>query len=144
MVKLVQPDASAAYKVARDVTTAQEAADLGLVVVELNHSTNPPTPIWGKYITKSGAALEITRSKAGDTEVVPASSAGALTPASTGDKGALLNPDDPVRHGLGETNIHEDGAVADPVTEASAQEEIVSENAYDVAQDNTLKTGKKK
>lgn len=42
-------DSGGAYETAPGVTD-EEAAELGLIVVELSYTTNPPTPTYGRYV----------------------------------------------------------------------------------------------
>lgn len=112
-MKAIQPE-GAAYKVVPGCT-AEQAAEKGYAVVELSMATNPPTPIYGFYTdTETGAALERTVPADSTTKVVPAGSgAGAVFDANaTGDKGALVNQNDPIIHGTDGQDIHADGSPA--------------------------------
>lgn len=117
-----------AYEVAVGIT-AKEAAEAGLVVVEWAYSTNPPGPIYGRYKdAPKGHALGITVDDTGGTKVVGAGGP-PVTPASAGgDKGSLVNPNDPVIHGgTGDESVHADNAeplVRDLKAEEAEQREI--------------------
>jgi len=91
--------------------TAAEAAEKGYVVVET--SADGTSPIYGRYLdTATGAALETLADK-DDRVAIPAGGE-SVAKLVAGDKGALLNPDDPIVHGQADKNPHEDGAPALP------------------------------
>jgi hypothetical protein len=137
MTKFVSTPGSA-YEVALDIT-AEEAAEQGLVIVEQSHSTNPPTPIFGRYKdAPAGSALGVTVAKEDGTKVVGAG--GIAAPAAVaaadglGQKGALLNINDPVVHGgTGDESVHADGA-APLADNDDAQREALLAGAHDSTQ----------
>lgn len=134
MVKFISSPGSA-YEVATGIT-AEEAAEQGLVVVEQSHSTNPPTPVYGRYKNApSGHALGVTVAAGEDTKVVGGGS--VATPTSTsagdggGDKGSLVNVNDPVIHGgTGDETVHADNA-APLANDAAAQRTILLAGAHE-------------
>lgn len=131
MTKFVSSPGSA-YEVAIGVTAA-EAAELGLAVVEQSYSTNPPTPVYGRYKdAPDGSALGVTVADNDKTKVVGAGGVSAAAPAATGgDKGSLLNLNDPVVHGgTGEESVHADGA-APLADDADEQTRLLKEGAHD-------------
>lgn len=130
MTKFVSSPGSA-YEVAIGIT-AQEAQEQGLVVVELSHSTTPPTPVFGRYKdAPSGSALGVTVDDKGGTKVVGAGGAPFATASAGGDKGLLLNINDPVVHGgTGEQTVHADNA-APLADDANEQERLIREGAHD-------------
>lgn len=131
MVKLHDAGGGAAYRVARGVT-AQEAADAGLAVVELNYSTSPPTPIYGAYTdTETGAAVEMTVHQPSETRVVPAGGAIAMPTAGVSTKGDLANRNDPIVHGAADADIHADGSQPDIDALRAADEAAAREGATD-------------
>jgi hypothetical protein len=131
MVKFRSAGDDAAYEIAVGVTSAEEAAKLGLAVVENDPTTNAPTA-YGRYKNApDDGPLGITVPKSTDTEVRGGGnvSAGADT-ARAGNKGNLVNPDDPVIHG-GSDEIHRDGAeppVEDLEAERREQTEVAEES----------------
>jgi hypothetical protein len=110
MVKFRDAGEGAAYEIAQGVHSAEEAAKLGLAVVEVDATSGAPTA-WGRYKgAPDGGPLGITSAVSSDTEVVAGGAAAPSAPATaTGGKGNLVNPDDPVIHG-GSDAIHADGA----------------------------------
>lgn len=140
MTKFVSSEGSA-YEVALGVT-AEEAAKQGLVVVEYSYSTNPPTPIFGRYKdAPKGAALGVTVDDTGGTKVVGAGGPAFAAASPGGDKGQLLNTNDPVVHGgTGDETVHADNALP-LVDNAVEQEALVREGAHDPTKE--APTGKK-
>lgn len=132
MTKFVSSD-NAAYEVALGITAA-EAAEQNLAIVEYSYSTNPPTPIFGRYKdAPGGSPLGITVADDGKTKVVGGGDVSAEAAAANGgaNKGALLNPNDPVVHGgTGDETVHADGAkpLAD---DAAEQQRLLEEGAHD-------------
>ena len=131
MVKYVSSPGSA-YEVAVGVT-AEEAAELGLVVVEQIYNGTVPSPVYGRYKdAPSGLALGVTVSDDVKTKVVGAGGlTGTAAPATDsvaaaeGSKGNFINPNDPVIHGgTGKDSVHKDGASPpslDPATDLRDQ-----------------------
>lgn len=106
MAKDYKTSPKAAYKVVPNCT-AEEAADKGYVVVENN--ADGTAPVFGYYEnTATGAAMEILADK-DEREPVPAGGE-PVAMMAPGNKGALVNPDDPVVHGTADNNPHADGA----------------------------------
>lgn len=133
-VKLYDAGEGAAYKVARGIS-AQEAADAGLAVVELNFSTNPPAPVFGAYTdTQTGAAVEMTVHQPSETRVVPAGGAIASPAPAAATKGGLVNESDPIVHGAGDADIHADGSAPDIDALKAADEAAAQEGATDPTQ----------
>jgi hypothetical protein len=132
-----------AYEVALGVTP-QEAADNGLAIVEMNYSTNPPSPVYGRYKdAPKGHPLGVTVASATDTKVIGAGGVPAIPPrASGGDKGDAVNLNDPVVHGgTGDATIHADNAeplVRDLEAERAAERER-SEASLEAASKTTKK-----
>ena len=122
--------------------TREEAEDKGYVVVEWSLATNPPSPVYGRYIdTESGAALEVTVPVDNTTKVRPAGGDTVAT-AAAGDKGALVNPNDPVIHGQSEEGQHHDGADAFTKQESMDQlKDVLADGAFDG--ENVEKASKK-
>lgn len=116
MSKKRNPRSDAAYKVYPGVT-AEEAEDKGYQIVEWNLSTTPHTPIYGEYL--------------GDNDdAIPAGA--AATAAASNEKGALVNPNDPVIHGTAGEEVHADGSA--PVNrqeQLEATREQVEAGAFD-------------
>jgi hypothetical protein len=122
MVKFRDAGPKAAYEIAVGVT-AEEAAELGLAVVETDPTSGAPTA-YGRYKgAPDGGPLGITvPGSEDDTHVVAGGDVGAPPPggvASAGNKGDILNPNDPVIHG-GSDEIHADNAQP-PVEDLDAQ-----------------------
>lgn len=109
MTKFVRPE-GAAYEIAPGVTR-EEAAELGLTMVEQNYGTTPPTPIFGRYLdAPKGSGLGVTVQQPSDTRIVGGGSLGA-DPAAGPDKGVVMKPESPIVHNPEpDTSIHEDGA----------------------------------
>lgn len=129
--KLVKTSESAAYRVAIGAT-AEDAARDGLGVVELNHSTVPPAPIYGIYddAPKDGP-IPITVAKAADTEVIGGGTVGEPgMPSALGGKGSLANLNDPVVRPVGDESIHADGS-APPQVDPAAEETALRDAAAD-------------
>jgi hypothetical protein len=141
MTKFYRPE-GAAYEVALGITAAEAAAQ-NLAIVEYSYSTNPPTPIFGRYLdAPDGSPLGITVPDDGKTKVIGGGDVSAEAAAAAGgDKGALLNVNDPVIHGgTGDETIHADGAA--PLEDDEAEQRRLLEEG---AHDNTAepRTGKK-
>jgi len=120
-----------AYEVALGVT-AQEAQEQRLAVVELSYATIPPTPIFGRYLdAPEGSALGITVDDTVSTKVIGAGGGSFAAAPGGGDKGSLLNLNDPVVHGgTGAVSVHADGD--EPLkNDAAAQEELLRAGAHD-------------
>lgn len=124
-MKFVKAGPNAAYEVAIGVTS-EEAAEAGLAVVEQSYSTNPPTPIYGRYLNApSGSPLGVTVDDRGDTKVIGAGGVSAPLGNGGGDKGMLVNRNDPVIHGgTGEESVHADNAA--PLAPDDAEEERIA------------------
>lgn len=105
--KFIKTSPDAAYEIAVGVTDPQEAADLGLAVVESTATGQPAS--YGRYIgAPGGAPLGITVDKAGETEVIGGGGVNPNTaPAVAGQKGEVVNQDDPFVHGG--SDMHADG-----------------------------------
>jgi hypothetical protein len=130
-MKFIKTSPDAAYEIAVGVT-AEEAAEAKLAVVEQSYSTNPPTPIYGRYLdAPKGHPLGVTVDKPGNTEVIGAGSVGSPGPSGGGDKGQLVNLNDPVIHGgTGDESVHADNSP--PLVEDTAeQERVVRAGAHD-------------
>lgn len=111
MVKFREASPGAAYEVAIGVTDAEEAAKMGLAVVESTPEGRPAA--YGRYKgAPDGGPLGITVDKSTDTEVVAGGGVSPGAADATGpDKGDFVNVDDPFVHGgTGEGSIHADGA----------------------------------
>jgi hypothetical protein len=111
-----------AYEVALGVT-AEEAAKAGLGVVEYSYSTNPPSPVYGRYKdAPKGGPLGITTAQPADTKVIAGGAVSASPPAPVGgDKGAVVNANDPFVHGgTGDDTIHADNTEP-PVRDIAAE-----------------------
>jgi hypothetical protein len=104
-MKAVKTSPKAAYETFPGMT-AEEAADNGYVVVETNGDGG--APIYGRYLnTVTGAAMETLADR---DERVPVPAGGEpLAEPVTANKGALINPNDPIVHGQ-DHNPHPDGA----------------------------------
>jgi len=108
-VKFRSAGDKAAYEIADGVTDQDQAAELGLAAVECDPTTGAPTA-YGRYKdAPDGGPLGITAPAAPDTEVVAGGDVGPGGPPSAGNKGDIVNPNDPVIHG-GSDEIHADGA----------------------------------
>lgn len=115
-LKFTSSDDSA-YEVAIGAT-AEDAVANNLAVVEMNFSTSPPSPIYGRYKdAPSGSGLGVTVDKSSDTKVIGGGSLGIVPPASP-DKGSLVNLADPFVRG---EFIHADGTDA-PVRDIATEE----------------------
>jgi hypothetical protein len=121
MVKFRSAGEDAAYEIAVGVTDAEEAAKLKLAVVETDPTSGAPTA-YGRYKdAPDGGPLGITVASPTDTKVIGGGHVSANADAApAGNKGNLINPDDPVIHG-GSDEIHKDGA-APPVEDLAAEE----------------------
>jgi hypothetical protein len=109
MVKFREAGEGAAYEIAEGVTDQDEAAKLGLAVVEVDPTSGRPIA-YGRYKgAPDGGPLGITRDKAPDSEVVAGGDVGPGGPAPAGNKGDIINVNDPVIHG-GSDEIHADNA----------------------------------
>lgn len=131
MTKFISSPGSA-YETAVGVT-AEEAREQGLAIVELSYSTRPPTPIFGRYKdAPNGSPLGVTVDDNGNrTKVVGAGGGAFPTDPLPGDKGSLLNINDPVVHGgTGDKSVHADGAPP-LANDALAQEELLRAGAHD-------------
>jgi hypothetical protein len=96
MVKFIDSPGSA-YEVAIGIA-AEEAAQQGLAVVEYSYSTNPPTPIFGRYKdAPKGAALGVTVDDTGGTKVV--GGGGPAFAAASGQHGWPRGGDEPAQTG---------------------------------------------
>jgi hypothetical protein len=116
MSKKHNPRSDAAYIVHPGVT-AEEADDKGYVIVEWNLSTSPHTPIYGEY-------------RSGGENALPAARAAEAVVGS--EKGALVNPNDPVIHGTAEAEAHADGSASiDLRTQMEATRDLVEAGAFD-------------
>jgi hypothetical protein len=127
MVKFRSAGDTAAYEIAHGVFDRDEAAKLGLAVVEVDPTTGAPTA-YGRYKNApDGGPLGITVVSPPDTEVVAGGDVSPGGPAPAGGKGALVNPNDPVIHG-GSDDIHKDGAEP-PVEDLAAENREAAEIA---------------
>lgn len=107
MVKAVKTSPKAAYETFPGIS-AEEAAEKGYVIVETDG--NGAAPVYGRYLnTVTGAAMEVLADK-DDREATPAGGLAAAARTVSADKGALINPNDPIVHGQADKNPHEDGA----------------------------------
>ncbi len=145
MTKFVSSPGSA-YEVAIGIT-AEEAAEQGLVIVEQSHSTNPPTPVYGRYKNApAGSAMGVTVAKDDSTQVIGAGGVSAPPAAAVGDagsKGNLVNPNDPVIHGgTGDESVHADGA-APLADDDAAQRDAVLAGAHKSGEKQTDKKSAK-
>lgn len=127
MVKYRKAGEHAAYEIG-DVTDQDEAAKLGLAVVEVDPTSGRPTA-FGRYTNApDGGPLGVTAAEAPDTKVVAGGEVGpAPDAASAGNKGDIINQNDPVIHG-GSDDIHHDGAEP-PVEDLEAQRAEATELA---------------
>lgn len=129
MVKFRDASPGAAYEIAVGVFDADEAAKLGLAVVESTPDGRPSA--YGRYKgAPDGGPLGVTVAGSSDTEVVPggAVSPGADVPAG-GNKGNLVNPNDPFVHGgTGDESVHADGSEP-PVEDLAAEQREATEVA---------------
>src|SRR5205085_12505738 len=109
MVKFRDAGENAAYEIAVGVTDRDEAAKLGLAVVEVDPTSGAPSA-FGRYKdAPDGGPLGVTVAKAGDTEVRPGGGVGPGDAGPGANKGDIVNINDPVIHG-GSDEIHADGA----------------------------------
>jgi hypothetical protein len=139
MVKFRKAGDNAAYEIA-DGVTAEEAAKLGLAVVEVDPTSGAPTA-YGRYKdAPDGGPLGITVASPGDTDVIAGGDVAAPAPGGPagGPKGNLVNPDDPVIHG-GSDDIHRDGAEP-PVEDLNAERR----DAAEVARESIEKASKRR
>lgn len=121
---------TAAYEIAEGVSDRDEAAKLGLAVVEVDPTTGAPTA-FGRYKgAPDGGPLGITTVQPGDTEVVAGGDVGPGSTAPAGNKGDIVNVNDPVIHG-GSDEIHKDGAEppVEDLTAARAEATEVAEQS---------------
>jgi hypothetical protein len=133
-----------AYEVAVGIT-AEEAADAGLGIVELNYSTNPPATVYGRYKdAPKGGPLGITVAAASDTKVIAGGGVPAVvsSAAAGGGKGSAVNLNDPFVHGgTGDETIHADNSeppVRDIPAELAAEQER-SEDSIEAASTKSKK-----
>lgn len=119
-----------AYEVAEGVS-AEEAAELGLAVVEVDATSGRPTA-YGRYKdAPKGAPLGITKDKPGETAIVggggvaaPVEGAG-LGEAAKGIPGS----DDPIARPVpGQETIHADGAAPGKLAKQRDAEDVLSES----------------
>lgn len=134
---------SAAYKVAIGAT-AEDAAKDGLGIVELNYTTNPPSPIYGRYDNApDDGPIPVTVAKPADTEVIGGGSVGPVPPASgAGNKGDIVNQNDPFVHPVDGENIHADNsppATVDPEAERAAAVEVAEQSIEDASKSTKKK-----
>lgn len=126
MVKFREASPGAAYEIAEGIFDAEEAAKLGLAVVENDAFGRPAR--YGRYKgAPDGGPLGITVDKAADSEVIAGGgvSAGA-DQGPIGNKGNVINPDDPFVHGTaGEGGVHADGAIPMEEDVAAQQREAI-------------------
>jgi hypothetical protein len=119
MVKFRKAGDTAAYEIADGVSDRDEAAKLGLAVVEVDPTSGAPTA-YGRYKNApDGGPLGITAVQPADTEVVAGGDVGSGGAPPAGNKGDIINVNDPVIHG-GSDEIHADGA-APPVENLEAE-----------------------
>jgi len=103
----IKTSPKAAYKVVPGIT-AEEAADKGYVVVENN--ADGTAPLYGYYTdTTTGAAMETLKDEDKRVAVPAGGEVSGVVPVAS--KGALVNPNDPVVHGVADNNPHPDGAL---------------------------------
>lgn len=107
MTKFRKTSDSAAYEIAVGVS-AEEAAKLGLAVVEVHPTTGAPTA-WGRYTdAPGGSPLGVTVAEPGDTKIVGGGEAAAPAPEPAP---VATNLDDPVvKTPPGVETIHADNA----------------------------------
>lgn len=140
MVKFRDAGPKAAYEIAHGVT-AEEAAELGLAVVEVHPTSGAPVA-YGRYKgAPDGGPLGITVAGSGDTEVVAGGAAGPAGPPSAGNKGDIVNPNDPVIHG-GSDEIHADGAEP-PVEDLAAERREMTDLANESVKKASKPRGRK-
>lgn len=136
-VKFRSAGDKAAYEIADGVTDQDQAAELGLAVVEVDPTSGAPSA-YGRYKDAPGdGPLGITSVKSADTEVVPGGDVGPGSPPSGGDKGDIVNINDPVIHG-GSDEIHADGAEP-PVQNLEADRQAATEVAEQSIEDASKK-----
>jgi hypothetical protein len=143
MVKFRKAGDSAAYEIA-DGVTAEEAAKLGLAVVEIDPTSGAPTA-YGRYKgAPDGGPLGITVPEAADTRVIGGGdvAAPADNAAPAGGKGDIVNVNDPVIHG-GSDEIHKDGAEP-PVEDLVAERRDAAEVARQSIEKASKRTRKAK
>lgn len=137
-IKFVHSPGSA-YEIAIGIT-AQEASDANLAVVEQSFATNPPTPVYGRYIdAPTGHALGVTVDAGNGTKVIGGGSVVAAPSLHINDKGSLLNINDPIAHGgTGDDTVHADNA--EPLADnADEQTDLLKAGAHDPA---VIRSGK--
>lgn len=141
MVKFRDAGDNAAYEIAVGVTDQDEAAKLGLAVVEVDPTSNRPIA-FGRYKdAPKGGPQGITVASSADTEVVPGGNVGPGGDGSGGpNKGDIVNPNDPVIHG-GSDDIHADGA-APPAENLEAERAAATEVAEQSIEDASKKSKK--
>lgn len=140
MVKFREASPGAAYEIAVGVTDPEEAAKLGLAVVESTPDGRPAH--YGRYKdAPGGGPLGITTAQAADTEVVAGGTVSPNADTGTGgpQKGSLINPDDPFVRQPGEESIHADGASPGVVAEEE-DDAPLREAAEQSIRDATKKT----
>lgn len=143
MVKFREASPGAAYVIAEGVTDAEEAAKLGLAVVESTADGRPAH--YGKYKdAPGGGPLGITVDRAADTDVIAGGGVSANADAAPvgNQKGSLINPDDPFVRQPGEESIHADGAA--PGVVAEEEDETPLREAAEKSIEQASKTSKKK
>lgn len=142
MVKYRKAGDNAAYEIA-DGVTAEEAAKLGLAVVEIDPTSGAPTA-YGRYKdAPDGGPLGITVPEASDAKVIGGGDVAApAEPGLTGGKGDIVNVNDPVIHG-GSDEIHKDGAEP-PVEDLAAERRDAAEVARTSIEKASKRTRKAK
>lgn len=133
MVKFRSAGENAAYEIAEGVSDQDEAAKLGLAVVERDPTSGAPTA-YGRYKdAPKGGPLGVTSPKISDLEVRPGGNVGPAAEPSGPNKGDIVNINDPVIHG-GSDEIHKDGA-APPVENLDAERAAAVEVAEQSIED---------
>lgn len=129
MVKFREASPGAAYEIAIGVTDAEEAAELGLAVVESTAEGRPAA--YGRYKgAPDGGPLGVTVDRAAETDVI---AAGTVAPRAddtgAGNKGDFVNMDDPFVHGgtgPAET-IHADGSAPGKTNKETDTAAVIAE-----------------
>jgi hypothetical protein len=123
MVKFREASPGAAYEIAEGVTNAEEAAALGLAVVEVTPEGRPSA--YGRYKdAPEGGPLGITTFSPDNVTVKPGGHTATDSAAATAGKGSLVNIDDPFVHGTGGESVHKDGANPQAVDRAADEREL--------------------